>query len=593
MSIIASSRLDLNKPVNLLLSKLRYVSNKIHHEYLELEKENVRSGGEEGQIIITEVDSKVMDMLQIIRDCMNLGMKQKSSFFTGQSPPSLLSLLTEISLKSTFKELLLLPEEVDKLFLEPEHLEIAWIIMAINDLVLPQYINVIRENETLAKQYYDQGSSLILSDELLNEFLSIIHDIEKIYFQIEYVSYAAILKNKSSRNSSNPKINIVGSSERDTSTQIFPPELESNTGLNVPSIGDSKSLRSADSSAPRKGSPLKSSITLADAEGSENNYAVEESISTMKLDETIDASLSPTMSSESSRTTNSLLTTPTNVLADTDLGDESLIDESELNAKGSDETSSDLGFFGLKVPETIKTKIISIGNNLGIIHSASVPKNIPVPGDFESIDRFNEKEMTRALCSGSSLELHICPIKGLASQEFKCANCSTVIGINDYPQAKLCEITGYYYCPICHIDELSVSPALIINNWDFTKVPVSRQTFMKIGSQCRSQYLDLESISRALFTFVDDLNRTRQTRLELVKYSDVFLQCESENRNQIIKRLWPREHLIETVNLYTIEDLLEIKAGKLSRQLQGYLRSIEMHVTSHCKNCQRLYFNKS
>lgn len=576
-----------------LLDKLRSITDLLVAEYLAEDALNVAAGGEGGAIIFTVVDEHVMQLLETLREIFGAGLRSGTGFFGAEKP--LISLLSDITLKTLFQGVLSLGKEVDALFEgSQEHLEMAWFIMALNDLALPQYIQVIQQNQDMAKQYYLSEDSPVLSTS--PRLIDMIHDLEKVYFQLEYSSYAEAVRARRlpGRNGSQQSIRSslverpVDAGQRASLKRQ--PLARSPRG--APSVGDSQSLgsghrarppseplsrppdephtgppseprarstnepRTRSPSEPRISSPLKQTLI------------VPEGVSD------IETSVTATQASLSEGTLTTLSTALSSALSHT-------ADETAL--------SSDLGFFGFHFPGVLHRRPSILAAAMGFFgrRPSSEERLLgeQVPGDFEDITRTAEKERTRLMCTGSSMIMEICPIRGLAYQKFKCKECSTVIEIADYPKGKLCEVSGFYYCPDCHQDDSSISPALIINNWNFQDVRVSRSMYTLLGSQCRSEVFDLESLNPELFKYVGDLQLTKGLRFKLVELHAKVGPCQSPDKEEIMRRVWPREHLIETINLYTIEDLIDVHQGKLVRSLQGYLASLTHHVLSGCPRC--------
>ena len=64
--------------------------------------------------------------------------------------------------------------------------------------------------------------------------------------------------------------------------------------------------------------------------------------------------------------------------------------------------------------------------------------------------------------------LQVCPEKGLTDQHFRCDNCNRAFNQPPLAEARLCDYSGLYYCSECHQNGLSIIPARVLHNWDFT-----------------------------------------------------------------------------------------------------------------------------
>jgi len=591
-----------------LLGRLRTGVREMVQEYRRLEEDNVSGGGEEGAIIISQVDEKVMLALQLLRDAFKTGLKSKSTFFGGSSEAlPLLRLFNDITLKSAFNEILDLPNEVDKLFeSDPSHLEIAWIIMAMNDFALPQYLDVIRQNDGLAKKFYNPAESIVLSETKAAELVDVMHELEKVYFELDYQSYADFARHQEIMARIAPSLTSVnqslssmklGSEEKIGRAVSTSPVPESNSDqchqalspLQPPSTGDTKSLRSRSDTSPRKSSPLKQSVSEEELtgrvgedthlSGSEHGETMEESLREAFKESSLENEQTVTSMTQTTETPQlSPETTLTTISSKESIHEE----PAYIAANGTNEL-----FGGLNLPDFVHSKASLLTNALGFFTPMKKHKELNgvMPGDFECVDREDEKERTRILSEDGKVELEICPIKGLAFQKFQCQKCHAVIGINDYPEAKLCDVSGYYFCTDCHKDDLTFSPARILKNWDFKKVSVAKSTYSIVGPQSRSELFDLEAINPHLFRYVTDLQQSKMVRLEIIKYSKVFLSCTEEGRLSVLQRVWPREHLLGSATLYTIEDLLEAHHERLAIELKEFLDLVQEHVTVDCQAC--------
>lgn len=614
---VASQTLDTQPEMS--LDKLRSASEKLVEEYQRLDEDNIREGGEAGAIVWSDVDELVMNVIKLIRDSFTEGLKTKQAGFFGKpsSSSNLLSLFSEISLKASFQEILELPTRVDPIFeADPIHMEYAWIIDALNDLSLPQYIQIIRDNPELAHKFYDADKSVLMSDKKAKELIEIVYLIEKVYFELEYQSYVDFIKSSkqsiSSRKHSTDSINqsILSSlklgdkSSGKLAASESKPEIQGNQR--------SSSVKSdpKPSTLPRRNSPLKQSISADDLQAKVDDGQKEVIVQsplpeqalsslTSSVESELDEEIFSDATSETCTTESSFYSSTTTLTTITSDRSEIVQAETSGAATTSSTISNDQGLFGIPFSGLMGYNTSILASAIGYIrHRAldarnSMQQSTEIPGDFETIDRVAEKEQNRLFCSADSIPLNICPIKGLGSQHFKCSSCKVPIGINDHEEARLCQVSGGYFCPDCHVGTLSYSPALILNNWDFTKVQVSKITYDQLSAQYRNELYDVEKINADLFSHVSNLQEIKKLRLQIVKYSDAFLNCQNESRLDLLKRVWPRDHLLETLNLYSVEDLLEVKSGRLLREMKDYRFLIKEHVLEVCQECSEYHNRRS
>lgn len=152
-------------------------------------------------------------------------------------------------------------------------------------------------------------------------------------------------------------------------------------------------------------------------------------------------------------------------------------------------------------------------------------------------------------------------------------------------EARLCDISGFYFCPDCHQNDLSVSPARIVNNWDFQPVKVSKKLFHHVDESKGLPYIDLEKRNPVIFNFVTELQKVKSLREELFITKEFIMTCKMETKHSLLKMIWPREHLVNCTDLYSLEDLLEVQQETLSKLLHNISIAYKRHILTQCELC--------
>ncbi|XP_005999256.1 differentially expressed in FDCP 8 homolog isoform X3 [Latimeria chalumnae] len=160
----------------------------------------------------------------------------------------------------------------------------------------------------------------------------------------------------------------------------------------------------------------------------------------------------------------------------------------------------------------------------------------------------------------SEYELNICPESGLDSQDYRCAECRTLISLRGVPsEARQCDYTGQYYCPNCHWNDTDVIPARAIHNWDFEPRKVCRSSMRYLALMMSRPVLKLRDLNPLLFNYVEEL-------MEI--------------------RLQDRQHFVENDDMYSLQDLLDLSSGKLSCSLTEIHTTFAKHIKLDCEKCQ-------
>ncbi|XP_066183507.1 differentially expressed in FDCP 8 homolog isoform X4 [Sylvia atricapilla] len=157
-------------------------------------------------------------------------------------------------------------------------------------------------------------------------------------------------------------------------------------------------------------------------------------------------------------------------------------------------------------------------------------------------------------------QLSICPESGLDSQDYRCAECRAPISLRGVPsEARQCDYTGLYYCSSCHWNDLAVVPARAIHNWDFEPRKVSRCSMRYLALMVSRPVLKLREINPLLFNYVEEL-------VEI--------------------RLQDRQHFVENDEMYSLQDLIDIEAGRLGCSLTEIHTLFAKHIKLDCERCQ-------
>ncbi|GBN27461.1 Differentially expressed in FDCP 8 [Araneus ventricosus] len=184
-------------------------------------------------------------------------------------------------------------------------------------------------------------------------------------------------------------------------------------------------------------------------------------------------------------------------------------------------------------------------------------------------------------------ELSICPEIGLSQQKFRCAECKRkFIFKNDLCLPRLCDYNGLYYCSRCHWNSLIVIPARVVHNWDFTPQKVCRASLQYLRLMVKKPIINLESLNPTLFALVTDLGDIKKLRNDILVMKQYFLLCHSALEEKLLLQLRDRQHFVESADMYTLQDLIDVSTGRLLSYLEKIRASFIEHITQKCQGCQ-------
>lgn len=174
--------------------------------------------------------------------------------------------------------------------------------------------------------------------------------------------------------------------------------------------------------------------------------------------------------------------------------------------------------------------------------------------------------------------------RGLVQQNYQCAGCGRPIGII-YGPAKVCGLTGGYYCPDCHGDDEAYIPIRVLINGDWSKRKVSRAVHQFLRDIEHDPVLDIVQFGcRAVYSIHPGFAALLTVRTRLVHLSAYLLSCRTGIGAEFVKLIWPRLHLYQQQHTYSLTDLPLVQSGQLRQQLLRLVQFGKDHV-AECEFC--------
>ncbi|VVC29738.1 Hypothetical protein CINCED_3A006999 [Cinara cedri] len=180
---------------------------------------------------------------------------------------------------------------------------------------------------------------------------------------------------------------------------------------------------------------------------------------------------------------------------------------------------------------------------------------------------------------------HPSPMKKLMEhQNYRCAGCAMNVAVKYASKFRYCFYLGRYFCTGCHIDKKTVIPGRIIAKWDFSKYPVSSFSYALLEQIGFDPLFDIADLNSTLYKRARALDQVRSYRLQLYYIKDFIITCRYANR---LKKLLDdlEAHIILKPDLYSIQNMLDVKNGELSKKLKNIIITCKMHITN-CQLCQ-------
>lgn len=198
---------------------------------------------------------------------------------------------------------------------------------------------------------------------------------------------------------------------------------------------------------------------------------------------------------------------------------------------------------------------------------------------------------------------------GLTSKNSLCGGCGDDLTV---ATARWCAYSGNYYCPRCHHNKKAILPARVIKQWNFKPAKVSNYAYDHLQSNWNRPVLDITNLDReqierwrressltlglpikipslpALLSrggrssSVSVIAHLTAMRERLVSVAEFIRSCRSGQR--LLTTLAERLHLLWSSTLWSMQDLVDAKTGKLEPILRRFIDLFASHVRS-CDSC--------
>nr|XP_046197017.1 LOW QUALITY PROTEIN: pleckstrin homology domain-containing family M member 3-like [Oncorhynchus gorbuscha] len=172
--------------------------------------------------------------------------------------------------------------------------------------------------------------------------------------------------------------------------------------------------------------------------------------------------------------------------------------------------------------------------------------------------------------------------KGLTTQSFRCAGCQKPVGLSR-GKAKVCYYSGWYYCQSCHQDNLFLIPARLLHNWDTNRHKVSKQAKEFLEFVYEEPLLDVQQLNLCLYEHCGGLAAVLRLRQQLQSLRAYLFSCHAAVAEDLRRRIFPRDYLLQHIHLYSLADLQQVIDGTLA----PFLSKVIQFASSHVYSCRQ------
>lgn len=120
-----------------------------------------------------------------------------------------------------------------------------------------------------------------------------------------------------------------------------------------------------------------------------------------------------------------------------------------------------------------------------------------------------------------------------------------------------------------------------MHNWDFEPRPVSQATKQYLSLMSRKPVINVKQVNPKLFAVVQELEQVHQLRKNIIIMKKYMTVCRIAQQQKILLHLLSRQHFVDGYELYSFQDLIEVKSGSLIHFLENIVKTF----TDHIHNC--------
>lgn len=168
----------------------------------------------------------------------------------------------------------------------------------------------------------------------------------------------------------------------------------------------------------------------------------------------------------------------------------------------------------------------------------------------------------------------------LNKQKYRCAGCGMKVSQALASRLRYCEYLGKLFCHCCHSNSTAVIPARVLHRWDFGRYPVSNFARDLLERLWLDPLFDVQYLNPTLYRRSSNMSRVREYRTALHHLQQYVRTCRCAITHQAeLERFAP--HLLDSPDVYSLEDLQEVRSGTLVESL----RRVYHDCAEHCMKC--------
>jgi len=123
-----------------------------------------------------------------------------------------------------------------------------------------------------------------------------------------------------------------------------------------------------------------------------------------------------------------------------------------------------------------------------------------------------------------------------------------------------------------------------VRNWDFEPRFVSQATKQYLSLMSGKPVINIKQENPKLFAVVQELDQVHQLRKNIIILKRYMVVCRIAQQQKILLHLASKQHFVDGYELYSLQDLTEVKNGSLVAFLESTIKLFMNHI-HNCVLC--------
>uniref|UniRef100_T1PLU9 Phorbol-ester/DAG-type domain-containing protein n=1 Tax=Musca domestica TaxID=7370 RepID=T1PLU9_MUSDO len=165
----------------------------------------------------------------------------------------------------------------------------------------------------------------------------------------------------------------------------------------------------------------------------------------------------------------------------------------------------------------------------------------------------------------------------LKKQNYRCAGCGMRVSPQYVQSFRYCTYLGKYHCTGCHRNQISATPAKILQSWDFKCYPVSVFAYRLLEQMYAYPLFYVPDLNPALYFRSKSLLSARNRRLQLKYVKDFIRTCRFALREQNYFETIP-DYITSDIDNWSMSDFIDARSNCLQRSIDELITKCENHI---------------